>query len=752
MKRFLLHSFFKSFFLLAAIGGNSAFALEQRFRLEIDKATALPGQEVELKVTNSAVSANSGVAKGQSVRSFSFWFDFDTTCLEFIGIKLGSIFTNQGWKTFLIKLPSEICIIHDSCYRQKSPIGIFASADSKTGQSTSLLTQQTQGEWLVLKCKVKNDPNLFGRFCPVNWLWSDCSDNTISNFTGNTVWLVDSLISADGIPVDLKTAFQNDLSACDTVLLHPNGVHPKRAITFVNGGITINTTDTKFRLVIGTVNGNQGVNVEVPIVNVADASDPEIPNGKSLGGFSLLLSYDCSCLQFLEARKGQLLINQKWEYFTWRFGALGGGNCGAGCPACLIRVVAIADFNNGNLHPNLTRENRGEWVVLKFRTSIDSRLAGLLCPINWYWLSCSDNILADSLGTTIWVADSLYSRDGYPINLATAFPIAVDQCDQIVPGPGKSFPKKKIIFQNGGIQLPSLPDPCFRGDLNLNGLANEFSDFTLFRNYFLYGDSVLSPDISARSIQICNSDVNGDGIPLHLGDLVFLGRIIAGDAVPLLPIVPKVVQFQIEEKGNRLIISSNSTQDIGGIYLKLNYSGTVRAPSLLDSAKTLDLDYQIDPAELRLVLSSTQKGARIPAGGYWPILSIPLHGDVESIELKAATYYGSDMLTTLPFSTYAKKPGSNLPLDFALSQNYPNPFNPTTSFVLSLPTASHYQVTIYNLLGEAIRSFEGEAPAGNKVLTWDGVDNEGNPVSSGIYFYKAEAGKFVDKKKMILMR
>ncbi|MCI0405709.1 MAG: T9SS type A sorting domain-containing protein, partial [candidate division Zixibacteria bacterium] len=87
-----------------------------------------------------------------------------------------------------------------------------------------------------------------------------------------------------------------------------------------------------------------------------------------------------------------------------------------------------------------------------------------------------------------------------------------------------------------------------------------------------------------------------------------------------------------------------------------------------------------------------------------------------------------------------------------LSQNYPNPFNPKTNFTLSLPSAGHYKISIYNLLGEAVRTFEGEAAAGHQNFIWDGTDSRGKNVSSGLYFYKAEVGKFTVTKKMMLLR
>ena len=94
----------------------------------------------------------------------------------------------------------------------------------------------------------------------------------------------------------------------------------------------------------------------------------------------------------------------------------------------------------------------------------------------------------------------------------------------------------------------------------------------------------------------------------------------------------------------------------------------------------------------------------------------------------------------------------NRPEGFELGQNYPNPFNANTSFTLAMPKSGSYSVRIYNLAGQVVKTFEGEAPAGRQTLTWDGTDQNGKPVSSGIYFYKASAAGYSETKKMILVR
>ena len=90
---------------------------------------------------------------------------------------------------------------------------------------------------------------------------------------------------------------------------------------------------------------------------------------------------------------------------------------------------------------------------------------------------------------------------------------------------------------------------------------------------------------------------------------------------------------------------------------------------------------------------------------------------------------------------------------FELAQNYPNPFNPETTIRYQLPQSSDVQLTIYNTLGQAVRTLvNAQQPAGIYQVEWDGNNAQGMPVSSGIYIYQLTAGSFKEVRKMLLVR
>jgi hypothetical protein len=195
--------------------------------------------------------------------------------------------------------------------------------------------------------------------------------------------------------------------------------------------------------------------------------------------------------------------------------------------------------------------------------------------------------------------------------------------------------------------------------------------------------------------------------------------------------------------GRELKITTTSASELGGLFVHFKYSGTAeKTLSLLTASEGMQPKVNAENGELRILIDSDQRGAKLPAGEV--SFTVPVDGTVEFVEAQASNYNGQ----VLPVVVKA----AALPTQFALSQNYPNPFNPQTSFTLSLPTAGHYKISIYNLLGEAVRVFEGEAPAGRQSFIWDGTDGRGRSVSSGVYLYKAEFGKQVVTKKMVLMR
>jgi hypothetical protein len=252
---------------------------------------------------------------------------------------------------------------------------------------------------------------------------------------------------------------------------------------------------------------------------------------RGFGGFDLLIAYDTSVLILEDAFPGSLPDSCGWEYFTYRSGAQ--GNCNGPCPSGFVRLVAIAETNNGDIHPTcFFPSTSGTLAWLVFRVTSDSIYLGTTTPISFYWLDCSDNTLASISGDTLYVSHKVYD-----------FPAQNDIAGQ--PGyggwqgisgspdclhPGSNQADTAIDFYNGGVHIVNATPIDYRGDLNLNGISNEVADLVIFSNYFMLGLDAL-PAVN-RNLAIEASDVNADGYVLTYQDAVYLYRIIIGDTPP----------------------------------------------------------------------------------------------------------------------------------------------------------------------------------------------------------------------------
>jgi hypothetical protein len=461
-----------------------------------------------------------------------------------------------------------------------------------------------------------------------------------------------------------------------------------------------------------------------------------------IGGFDLLLAYDNSALTFIGAQPGDLLEEFGWEYFTYRYGP--NGNCGNACPSGMIRLVGLAETNNGANHPDII-DHAGELAKITFFVTNDRTFECQYAPVSFYWFDCGDNSLSDITGRFLFVGDSVFHFEGSPVpnledTLLYGYDGAESACwDTLLLGSNpsvKNFPMRALRFVNGGVDIICADSIDAPGDINLNGIPNEIADAVMYTNYFIKGLSAFdSPEGS-----IAASDVNKDGIVLSVADLVYQIRIITGDANPFPKAVAGEDAFTISTQMTNEVmnVNYNASADVGATVLSFSFTGEVGTPMV--NVDGMDMEYGINGSELKVIVYSFSTNSI--GQGTGSLLTIPVSGELELTGAEAATYDGVDMSVTTKV----------LPTMFQLVQNYPNPFNPTTTIELAIPVPTNYSVIVYNIAGQVIRSYNGFAEAGIVSLVWDGKDASGSTVASGMYFYKATAGSFTATKKMILMK
>jgi hypothetical protein len=273
-----------------------------------------------------------------------------------------------------------------------------------------------------------------------------------------------------------------------------------------------------------------------------------------------------------------------------------------------------------------------------------------------------------------------------------------------------------LWLKGGGVDIICVPDIDDRGDVNLNGIMNEIADAVVFTNYFIYGLAAFTINVEG---QIAATEINGDGVPLTVGDLVYLIRVIVGDAMPLPPVkVAPAIEANVIA-GRTVSLDT----EIGAALFVFEGRADV---SLAEGALGMDIKADYVDGVTRALVYSFDKG--VTASG--AILNT--NGNLISVE--AADYHGNAITTTI------------VPAEFSLS-NYPNPFNAATTVEMSLPVASEWTLSIYNVVGQRVAEFSGYNEAGRVLVKFDGTG-----LASGVYFYKAEAGQFSATKKMLLLK
>jgi hypothetical protein len=486
-------------------------------------------------------------------------------------------------------------------------------------------------------------------------------------------------------------------------------------------------------------------------------------NELEMGGFDFLIAFDNSALAFMEATPGQLLEDCGWEYFTYRHGVE--GNCGDACPSGLLRIIAIADLDNGSgLHPACfgpPDTDPHELAEMKFTVTRDRNFIHQCLPIYFFWDDCGDNTVASISGDTTYLDQTIYGFTGnllwdeddddeFPDDARPQGLGAPDACLE-GGGPDKPLPLRFLCFQHGAICVDEPPDD--RGDINLNGIANEVGDAVLFSTYFIYGDVVWDPVY--RDVQILATDVNDDGIVLTVADLVYLIRIITGDeqAFPpgenpkLAPQATASIGWQVTD--GSLNVEWNCDRDAGAVLLAFDHDGAeFGAPVLADHTSGMKLISHNTGSQLRVLIYGMDKGVRIPAGE-GRILSVPVRhgGDGLTIaEVEAAGYYGSPIQVDLAKS-------ATVPRQFALLQNSPNPFNASTQITFVLPDAGDVTLAVYDVGGRRVATIaEGHMEPGTHHISWDARDADGNDLASGVYFYRIITPTHTASKKMVLLK
>jgi hypothetical protein len=462
---------------------------------------------------------------------------------------------------------------------------------------------------------------------------------------------------------------------------------------------------------------------------------------EEMHGFDFLIGYDASVLAFVTAIDS-VGPQYGWEYFTFRYDW--NGNCGMGCPTGLLRVVGIANQNDGiPFVGDVLIPDGAVLFQLDFLISNNRLYECMYVPVYFYWMDCGDNTIAmrdrsaDPYDIQTAVSAHVFWWDGH--EEIPPFPyIEITDPDYGFPtmfgvqgyppeptgepgticfiggGEDKPVPIPFIDFYDGGFDIICSEEIDLRGDMNLNGVANEIADAVVYTNYFIYSLAAFEINIEG---QIAASEINGDGIVLTVADLVYLIRIVIGDALPLPKVAPNL-EAKVIADGH--VVTTDA--EFGAA--QFVFAGDVEV-SLADGAAGMDIGSHFDGTNTNVMVYSYDQG-RTASGSV-------LYANGNLISVEAADYNGNAYKTTI------------LPADYGV-KNYPNPFNAVATIKMYLPEQAAWNLGIYNVAGQRVANFSGN-DLGEVTLRWDAGEN-----ASGIYFYKFETEKFSTTKKMVLLK
>jgi hypothetical protein len=297
--------------------------------------------------------------------------------------------------------------------------------------------------------------------------------------------------------------------------------------------------------------------------------------------------------------------------------------------------------------------------------------------------------------------------------------------------------------------------PYLAGDVNSDDVV-DVNDLLSVVDFIL---EVVIP----TEIQFRNSDLNRDDA-LNVADVIMMIDIIVpgGNARRLATDVASIAELSLRNGGGTSLL------------LDLAYDGFVRG---------IQFDLSTDMSRLSFgspLLNELQEGVMINShaleDGSTRVLAVNMNGGLLSfstdgfitvpvmintdrgervkVDLSGVQLIGQDG-QNIPVA--AKGDGSValelIPMQYALYQNFPNPFNPVTEIQFDIPDVSVLDLVVYNLMGQQVRRLvNGEIQAGYHRVVWDGLNDRGEPVSTGVYIYSLTSPSFHNTKKMVLLK
>tara|TARA_B100001250_G_scaffold265186_1_gene228664 strand:+ start:109 stop:3882 length:3774 start_codon:yes stop_codon:yes gene_type:complete len=259
-----------------------------------------------------------------------------------------------------------------------------------------------------------------------------------------------------------------------------------------------------------------------------------------------------------------------------------------------------------------------------------------------------------------------------------------------------------------------------------------------------------------------NVDVNMDD-QINIADVIMMVDIIFGGTA-------RTVDFDPNETAFVDLLTNYSDSELS---VNIDYQGFIRGlefelkfdPNLVKTSSPILNKYQenimvsfdeIEPGLLKVLIADLSGGFIESEDQSFikvPVDFIGIENDVANISIQNINIAGLNGSLINYITGNNSSEFKVLPSEFILHQNFPNPFNPSTEIRFDLPNESFVSLTIHNLIGQKVRTLNSKNMSpGFHSMIWNGTDDFGTPVSSGMYFYSINAKEFKSTKKMLFLK
>lgn len=289
-------------------------------------------------------------------------------------------------------------------------------------------------------------------------------------------------------------------------------------------------------------------------ISVSKVSGPFVA-----GSFNFKICYNGDGLLFDTLTLADTLTKLGWKFELSNVRTASFTQLGLKAPVLSIQAFAPA------VAPTIVPD--GVLFTAKFLVSNNRTFECQFIPIQFAWSRYDDNTFTTNNADTIFSCLQVVDYEGADITTPISSANCSGRVSNSLGGPCRDWryqPRTvidipNVVFRNGGVDLVcgGIENPP--GDLNLNAISYEIADFELMSRWLAFGDSVLDKNPAFREAQIYTSDANQDGTTASVADMVYLARVVVGDALPFPKLNPYQKVALCEKSHDTLFVESNDS-------------------------------------------------------------------------------------------------------------------------------------------------------------------------------------------------